>query len=222
MNAGRILVGGLLVGVGTLALLSLAGAGEVVLRGWPVLVVGLGALQLSSDRKATPAGVGIVLAGLALLGSTTGVLGGAGDLVPPVVLVGGGLWVALGLRFRGEPIVAGARVGAMAAFGSRRVVSAAARFEGGWAAAFFGHLDLDLTAAVPVASGADLSVTVVLGGADVVVPDGWAVVIRGLPLFGGWDDTTRHVDAGTANLVLRVNALAVFGGVEVKHRDRWS
>ncbi len=130
--------------------------------------------------------------------------------------------MALGLRKRGEPIVVGDRSGAVAAFGTRRVQSSSPAFEGGWAAAFFGRLDLDLSAATLAEGGAELSVTVAFGGADVVIPEGWAVRIRGLPLFGTWDDTSGHVPPGVGVPELRVNALAAFGGIEVKHRDRWA
>ncbi len=221
MNAGRLLLGALLIGAGILVLVG-GGGGDLVRSGWPVLVVGLGVLQLRSDGRVTAAGVGIMLVGVALLGATTGLLGDASRAVAPLVVVGVGIWVALGLRRRGEPITAGDRARALAAFGVRRVRSTSERFGGGWAASFFGQLDLDLTAATLTPGGADLSVTAVLGGADVVIPEGWAVRIRGLPLFGTWDDTTGHVPAGDGVPELRLNAVAAFGGIEVRHRERWS
>ncbi len=225
MNAARTLLGVLLIGLGLLVVVGNVGpvdAGDVVRRGWPVLVIALGALQLWSDGRVTAAGLGIVLVGVALLGATTGLLGGAADAIGPLVLVGVGIWVALGLRRRGEPITAGERARALAAFGVRRVRSTSERFAGGWAASFFGQLDLDLTRATPAPGGIDLSVTAVLGGADVVIPEGWAVRIRGLPLFGTWDDTTSHVPPGDGVPELRMNAVAAFGGIEVRHRDRWA
>ncbi len=225
MNVGRVALGTVLVGVGALVLAGGTGAvdaGELLRRGWPLLVIGLGVLQITSDRKPTPAGVGIVAVGLMLLAGTIGILGGAGRVVGPLIVVGLGVWVALGLRRRGEPIAVGDHAGNIAAFGSRRVVARSTAFRGGWAAAFLGQLDLDLTGVSPAAAGMQLSVTVVLGGADVVIPGGWAVHIRGLPIFGTWDDTTRHVPAGDGVPELRVNALAAFGGIEIKHRDRWS
>ncbi len=220
MNAGRLLLGGLLIGLGLAVMVG--GGGDLLRQGWPVLVIGLGALQLWSDGRVTPAGLGIVLVGILLLGATTGALGDASRAVGPLVVLGIGIWVALGLRRRGEPITAGDRARALAAFGVRRVRSTSSRFAGGWAASFFGQLDLDLTAATPAPEGMELSVTAVLGGADVVIPDGWAVRIRGLPLFGTWDDTTGHVPPGDGVPELRLNAVAAFGGIEVRHRDRWA
>jgi hypothetical protein len=55
----------------------------------------------------------------------------------------------------------------------------------------------------------------------VVVPHGWDVDVRGVPVFGGWDDTVSRTGIPPGAPALRVGVLTVFGGVEVRHPDRW-
>lgn len=83
-----------------------------------------------------------------------------------------------------------------------------------------GNLVLDLTEA-QLAAGAKISVTAVLGGCDILVPDGWDVRLGGVPVLGGWDDTTRRGPANTGAPVLTVRAVAVLAGIEVRHPTRW-
>ncbi|MFH1104411.1 MAG: hypothetical protein V1757_05655, partial [Actinomycetota bacterium] len=69
--------------------------------------------------------------------------------------------------------------------------------------------------------GANVSVTSILASVSILVPRGWVVEIRGLPLLGGWDDTTDHNVVGPGSPRLEVQALVVLGGLEVKHAGRW-
>ena len=75
--------------------------------------------------------------------------------------------------------------------------------------------------ATPTPDGARISATAVMGGIDVVVPHGWRVDIRGLPLLGGWDDTTARDEVTAEAPRLEIHALLVMGGLEVKHPRRW-
>lgn len=46
------------------------------------------------------------------------------------------------------------------------------------------------------------------------VPEHVRVEITGIPIFGGWEDKTRRKDIDSP--LLKINALVIFGGVEVK------
>lgn len=87
-------------------------------------------------------------------------------------------------------------------------------FVPGWLAEtvllLFGGADLDLTKRPP-APDATLTVVAIFGGAKVVVPAGSRVTAGGFSLFGG-----RSVKVGPgAGPDLRLNAVTVFGGIEV-------
>ncbi len=212
----------LLVGVVVLAAQAAGvGAGNLLADWWPVLVVALGALQWLADRRPTVGSAVVVGVGLVLLASTTGVFGGGlGRVGWPLVVIGAGLWVIFGRPARRRRSRAGDEVGLVAAFSSRKLAHGPGPLRTGAVSAFFGHGELDLSGSEPVPGGVRLSATVAFAGIDVIVPDGWRVSITGLPIFGGWDNTTRRVAEGSGP-EMHVNALVLFGGLEVRHRERW-
>ncbi len=224
MKLGRAVLGLSLVAVGTLFILDRADvlqAGDLLLAWWPVAIVALGIWHLAFDRKAVLGGTIIVVLGLVLLGFTTGLVGTdvlrLGWTITIVIL---GLWLLAGRPVPGRRGAHHDEVDAFVAIGSSRATPTGRSFRGGSATVVVGQLVIDLTGAQPAPGGADLSATVLLGGLDLVVPPGWRVRIRGLPLLGGWDDTTRP-DAPADAPEVRVAALVVMGGIEVRYADRW-
>jgi len=50
------------------------------------------------------------------------------------------------------------------------------------------------------------------------VPKGWRISLRTTPIFGGAEDETDHSVAPAEDApVLHVDAVCLFGGVDVKH-----
>lgn len=50
------------------------------------------------------------------------------------------------------------------------------------------------------------------------MPKGWRISVRSTPIFGGLDDKTDHSQALADDApALHVDAVAIFGGVEIKH-----
>ena len=88
-------------------------------------------------------------------------------------------------------------------------------FKGGKLSAIFGGIDLDLRGARLNNNEAFLDVTVLCGGADIFVPDGWRVEVTGTPILGGWDNKTKPTSDPYAP-VLKIRGTAIFGGVDVK------
>jgi hypothetical protein len=55
-----------------------------------------------------------------------------------------------------------------------------------------------------------------MGGIEIVVPEDWQVVSRGVAFMGGFEDKTRGVPDAKQRLV--VKGLAIMGGVETKNK----
>ncbi len=87
-------------------------------------------------------------------------------------------------------------------------------FKGGELTAFAGGIKLDLRDA-DVESGAHLKTTAFMGGIELLVPRTWKVVVKGLPLMGGFSN--KVPSEASPNKILNVDATAVMGGVEVKY-----
>lgn len=224
MRSGRIVVGLSLVAVGVLYLIAAStdvDAGGIVSDWWPLVLIGLGVAQYGIDHSAKLGSAVLIIFGVLLLGFTTGLVeGSVWSVLWPTAVILAGIGVMLP-RLERNPEAAGNTAQGFAALGSRVLVSRSQQFEGGELTVIVGSLTLDLTHA-KLAPGAKLSVTAVLGGCEILVPSGWDVRLGGVPVLGGWDDTTRR-DPATPNApTLTVRAVAVLAGVEVRHPTRWS
>ena len=83
--------------------------------------------------------------------------------------------------------------------------------------AIFGGYKLDLRKAELKNGHAVIDATAVFGGVEIVVPEHWNVIVRGVGIFGGYVDETHHPSPGDDPPKLVVKGVALFGGVGVKN-----
>ncbi len=224
-NLGRILLGLVVVSVGVLFLLDSAGvldAGRTIDRWWPVVVVALGALQLAQRPRSVVNGLLLVGAGGVLLLFTTDTLeGDAWDYIWPLAIIAFG--IALLTRWRGARTLPAGLSGedtvvATGIFGGPSVASASQRFRDASLTAIFGGVTFDLRRARPAPEGATITATAAFGGIDILVPRGWRITTSSTPLFGGVEDKTdATVELAPDAPTLHIDALALFGGIDIKH-----
>lgn len=226
MSPGRIAVGLALVGVGVVSLLSaldVVDGSDAIGSWWPIAIVLLGLSHAFARRKIGGAPGAITATGLVLLGVTTGVFGSdAWSVVWPAALIVTGLWVIVEWgRGRESRVGDHENLDGLAVLSATRLATRSQVFSKATLTSVLGSVTLDLSKAAP-ASGASVSATAVLGSIDIIVPRGWQVTVRGLPLLGTWDDTTDRTASTPEGPSLVVHALVVLGGIEVKHPRRWS
>jgi predicted membrane protein len=101
--------------------------------------------------------------------------------------------------------------------GKRRVDSQ--DFQGGDALAIFGGVQMDLRQAAMKGSEAVIDLNAMFGGVEILVPNTWAVTMRGMPIFGGFEDKTLppRADQPTPPPRLVLTGVIVFGGVTVSN-----
>ena len=225
LDLGRLLLGLTVATLGVLYLLDSAGtldARQAIDDWWPALLVAAGLLTLAERPPSVVRGTILTGAGAVLLLFTTDVLSeSAWDYVWPALLIAVGL--AIVARWSGRTIALGATdedvVRSTAVFGGPKLVSTSQRFQGAWLTAIFGGITLDLRDARPAPDGASVNATVAFGGVDILVPKGWRISVRSTPIFGGLDDKTDHSEPPPADApMLHVDAVSLFGGVEIKHK----
>ena len=224
-DLGRLLLGLSIVTLGVVLLLGSAGvldAGEIIDRWWPLVIVAAGLLTLVERPPAMLRGVLVTLAGGVLLLFTTETVDeSAWDFVWPVAIVAVGLVVLL--RWRGRALPGAAEAGddvvrATAVLGGPHIVSTSPHFRGGWLTAFFGGITLDLRQARLDPGGATINATAAFGGVEILVPRGWRIALRATPILGGAEDKTdRSAPIDDDAPTLRVDAVTVLGGLEIKH-----
>ena len=96
--------------------------------------------------------------------------------------------------------------------GNTIVVQSAEPFDGCRADAVFGGLAIRLTEA-EIKDGAVIDASAIFGGIDIIVPENVNVKLHRTSLFGG---ASQNRGNGNDGPVLYVNALSMFGGVEIK------
>lgn len=204
----------------------------VLLKGWPVVfvVAGIGRLLEPGDGCRTPGGYIWIAVGLALLGDNFGLFE-IGRVWPlGLVLIGVMLvWRAYvppghARAPRVEPRAAGdagdttQRLELLVILGGTRRTCSARDFRGGSLLAIMGGADVDLYEADIASGEAVLEVFTWWGGIEIRVPRHWEVVNRGLPILGGFIDSTTAPESREAPRPrLIVTGLAVMGGVEIKN-----
>ena len=225
-DLGRLLLGLSVVALGVLFLLGSAGmldAGRAIDRWWPLVIVAAGLFTLAERPPALLRGIVLTAIGGGLLLFTTDAVDqDAWDYVWPAAIIAAGL--AILARWSGRSIPMPSTGGeddvvrSTAIFSGPHLVSSAQRFRGAWLTAVFGGVTLDLRGADLAPEGASINATAAFGGIEILVPRGWRISVRSTPIFGGVEDETDHTirppdDAPT----LRIDAVTVFGGVDVKH-----
>lgn len=214
----------------TLASFGLADTGAV-LRLWPIALIiggGAGALRARDGHGRIWGGFWVIL-GIWLLGRTTGRLHlNFWDLVWPVALVGLGvkLWRDAIREPRTPPAprpVLGASASRLTAIlaGTARVVQEPA-FPGASMTTVLGNCTLDFRhSGAPVGGEAVIEVFALLGAHDIVVPDGWTVVVDITSIGAHVDDqrgsfASRTAIPGDTRPRVVIRGTLVLSGVTIK------
>lgn len=93
-------------------------------------------------------------------------------------------------------------------------------FRGGEAIAMFGGIEIDLRSAGMSSKVAVVDANAMFGGVEIRVPDTWSVLVKGIGIFGGYEDKAappRVIDTGVQPPQLTVTGYAIFGGVTVRN-----
>jgi hypothetical protein len=88
------------------------------------------------------------------------------------------------------------------------------------ALAFMGGVDIDLREATIEEDELVITAVAVMGGIDVLVPEGVEVDLGGFALMGGNDHVPGSAPVRPGTPVVRVRAFSLMGGIDVKVRPR--
>lgn len=224
-GGGGVITGVVIIAVGIALLLAQIGVLRFhdAWRFWPVAFILFGVARFFDTP--TPAhrvwGVTLNLIGILLLMHNFGYLRYGMDQLWPLFVVGGGLAFLFQSMAAGPDLVTAEAGGSLNGFyvfsGTKRIIKDQT-FRGGHLFACFGGWDIDLTQSELEGDVAVVEATAIFGGGEMRVPPHWNVVMRGVGVFGGYQDSTLHAatpDKAVKTLIVR--GAAVFGGVEVKN-----
>jgi hypothetical protein len=208
--------------IGLLLLVESTGTAEIegVLRFVPSLfvAVGLYAVVSSGLRNFVGPVLVIAVAGAWQLVALDVVTGEQVVQFWPVLVVVFGLSVIAGrLRTRTRS-VDDAYLDAFTIFGGSEKRSTSTAFVGGALTAIFGGATIDLRDVEIEDAPAEVSVTALFGGAEIIVPREWNVRLDVLPILGAATDERTRFDRDETHdeLDLVVEGFVAFGGVSIK------
>jgi predicted membrane protein len=222
-NPERLVIGGSLVAFGVLVFLQQAGyavAGAIIAGWWPLVIVALGLAHLPGSRPGSVGALFTMLIGLALLAGTLEIIpGGTLALVWPLVLIWAGLSLLVHRAGKASTTASDENhLNLSVSWGGISHVSHAQRFQDANLSALCGGIVLDLRGATLDPDGATIHASATCGGIEIRVPTGWRVEVSGTPVFGAHETKALEGELPAPDAPhLRIEAAAVFGGVEVKH-----
>ncbi|MCH7754767.1 hypothetical protein IH970_06545 [candidate division KSB1 bacterium] len=110
------------------------------------------------------------------------------------------------------------RIDIVAIFGGNSKTITSDYFEGGNITALFGGVKLDFGQAKLAEGENVLDVFAMFGGAEIRIPKDWNVQIKGVPIFGGFEDGRHSIPAEekTKGRTLVIKGFVMFGGLELK------
>jgi hypothetical protein len=144
----------------------------------------------------------------------------------PLVVIGAGLWIMYGALRTAESTSeknpskwSHLDFHRVDVFGGGKVRVTSKNFRGGRWIAVFGGSQVDFTEAEPEGNEATLEIFALFGGGEIIVPQTWEVVVRGVALFGGHNDETRRPlqEPVAPRKVLLITGAWVFGGFNIRN-----
>ncbi|HEX7360566.1 MAG TPA: DUF5668 domain-containing protein [Bryobacteraceae bacterium] len=228
------------------AALFFANVGLIAVRDiwayWPLILVAMGVSHLANDlrpgAKFHPRGFILIIVGIGLLANNFGFFFMAADFAWPILLIIlGGFLLVKTLESHRRPqefaFAPSADAGKQEAespssehilkeqvyFGNLKRTISSLDFRGGEAISVFGEINIDLRHAQIAVNETSIEANATFGAINIRVPETWRVNVRGVGIFGGYEDKTLppRPAPGFNPPLLVITGAAVFGAVVVKN-----
>ena len=87
--------------------------------------------------------------------------------------------------------------------------------------ALFGGFHLDLRGAEIPSGTATMELNSIFGGTEIIVPESWRVTMKGIGIFGGFEDKTIPPLSrpGVTTPELIITGSSVFGGATIRNKS---
>lgn len=221
LDRSRTLFGALLVLGGVVLLLASTGiipAGRLISDYWPLVLIILGGYMLVIRPGSLLGGLILVISGGVLLLATLDILNIAiWQLIIALILISSGV----SLVFRG---LGGGKadhnnqLSLVGVLSEQKVRSEATNFESASLTSVLGEVTLDLRNATLSPSGAVVDTFCLLGDLTVLVPRGWRVHVKGMPILGDFEDETDHgQDLPSDAPEITITGVSILADIDVKH-----
>lgn len=189
---------------------------QVLSAWWPIIVMSVGIIQLL-QRRVSSVITGILLFVVGLLFLLSHWFGlDIYSYIWPLIFIFIGIIIIFTRIKQEKTIEESDDLNTTVLLSGAEIRSQSKSFQGGSVLTILGGAEIDLRDAV-IVDGAKIDITSILGGVSILVPENVRVELSGIPLLGGWEDSTRHVGLTGEEVVLKVQCLTILGGAEIKN-----
>ena len=201
--------------------------GNVFEAFWPIVFILWGLARLREPYKSKLWSYFLILLGvLEVLGQTGLIKMDFFDILWPLLLITLGLWLIKPSKnsFRGwKPnfckvpmdVKYDDTVSHFSLFSGIKSKVQSKNFLGGEVITIMGNSTLDLCNATMQEPQAVLSLFVVFGGIDIIVPTNWKIVMKGASVFGTINNLTHENEQQEEQNILIITGIPVFGGIKI-------
>jgi len=213
----RYIFGIILVLLGIATLFAEAGLFElsyIIGDWWPILIVVLGVYMITRARHSIFGGAIVTLVGLALLADNFDIHINFWSILWALILIIAGIWLFSARLFKRDKnrTISDNEINFQVFLSGREEKLVSDDFHGGTISAFMGGMELDLRNTHISGHEALIDISVIMGGCDLYVPANWRIIVKGVPILGGFSDKTRNdVTADLNAPTLKINYMAIMG-----------
>lgn len=210
----------ILLGLGLLSnALGIDSLHNFIVHWWPALLVFIGLGEIVTGGIFN--GISWIIVGVVIGLFTTNSVNYNGDIwsvIWPVVIILIGLRLFLRPIFRMKVSKDYSDVSSSSAvFGGATKKITSKDFRSSSVNAVFGGAKLDLRNATVSKEGAMIDISVIFGGAEIIVPKGTPVKLEATAIFGGQEDKRDASDIKESMPAITIRGEVIFGGIEIKN-----
>lgn len=216
-----MVIGVIIVCIGILLLLEAVMPGFTVDFGlvWPVILIVISLYQAIRRRRFDLFMTVVLFIGIWFLLLNLGLISDVyTDIFWPIIIILVGLsFVFNTFKIRGinKKVTTKASANYYGIFSGCEEKINTDEFKGTNVYSVFGGVDLDLRGANIKAEEVVINAYSIFGGTELMVPEGYNIVMNSTAIFGGNDNKTKNVFK-EGNKTIYINCVSVFGGTEVK------
>jgi predicted membrane protein len=191
---------------------------------WQMLLIAIGFVMTLGTGNRGPGLIVMAVGGFFILPDIFDANWNSFSLFWPAIFIIVGVIVLTNARWlksenwRSKSTNASDNIDVVSIFGGGERIINSQNFSGGKITAIFGGSEIDLTRAQLSPGESVIELSCIFGGASLIVPPDWNVVIDITPILGGFSDSRKIIHGGTVDysktLILR--GAVVFGGGEIK------
>ena len=227
-GSSKIAIGIVLITLGFILVIERTGLlpdyFEDIIFSWQMLLIAIGFVLSLGTGNRGPGLIVLAVGGFFLLPEIFDIPFRTYRLFWPALFIIAGIIVLTNARwfraehFRSSSTSSSDLIDIVHIFGGGERVIHSQNFRGGKVTSIFGGAEIDFTRAQLAPGTNEIELACIFGGASLIVPSDWHVVIEVTPILGGFSDSRKIIPGNPIDIskTLVIKGAVIFGGGEIK------